>query len=259
MRFTVLDVGHGFCAYLIADNGNLILFDCGHKTDPILRPSDHLFALGQRSVERLFISNYDEDHISDLPNVKKKLGIRIFHRNRTISSSQLRRLKEETGPITEAMDVLLDMMDVYTHDVTDPPSFPEVIWNCFWNRYSIDFDDTNNISLVTFLDFKGIRIVIPGDLETTGWQNLLRSPSFREKLSGVDIFIASHHGRENGYCEDLFKFCTPDVIVVPDGPKQYASQEMINTYAQHAGGITFNNEKRYVLTTRNEGTFWWDI
>ena len=38
MNFQILDVGHGFCALLTADNGNIMLFDCGHKTAPEFRP-----------------------------------------------------------------------------------------------------------------------------------------------------------------------------------------------------------------------------
>jgi len=259
VRFTVLDVGHGFCAYLIADNGNLMLFDCGHKTDPLVRPSDHLYQLGQRSVEWLFITNYDEDHISDLPNIQKKLPVKILHRNKTISPDQLRNLKIQVGPITEAMEVLLDMMKRYTYDVTEPPSFPDVNWCSFWNRYIDDFDDTNNISLVAFLDCKDLCVLIPGDLETEGWRNLLTNSEFCENLRRVNVFIASHHGREGGYCEEVFNYCTPDVIVFADGPKNYATQEMVNKYARHARGITFNGENRNVLTTRKDGTFWWDL
>ena len=135
MRFTILDVGHGFCAYLLADNGNLMMFDCGHKATPLIKPSDLLFDQGQRSVERLFITNYDEDHISDLPNIQNKLRARILHRNATITPSQLRQLKRQSGPITEAMEALLEMMDEYTHDVSDSPEFPDVEWYSFWNRY----------------------------------------------------------------------------------------------------------------------------
>jgi len=99
-----MDVGHGSCSYLVADNGNLMLFDCGHKTDPEIRPSSHLSALGHSSVERLIISNYDEDHISDLPELLDTLTVSILRRNKSIDQDQLRALKQETGQISGAMD-----------------------------------------------------------------------------------------------------------------------------------------------------------
>lgn len=50
MRFTIHDVGHGFCAHLKHDNGNVILWDCGHKVDPEHRPSQFLPASGIHTV-----------------------------------------------------------------------------------------------------------------------------------------------------------------------------------------------------------------
>ncbi|BAY87954.1 hypothetical protein NIES267_74780 (plasmid) [Calothrix parasitica NIES-267] len=38
-----------------------------------------------------------------------------------------------------------------------------------------------------------------------------------------------------------------------DDFKQYATQEMVNTYAKKARGVIFGNKPRYVLTTRNDG------
>lgn len=169
MRFHILNVGHGFCAYVLADNGNLMVFDCGHSTDPEFRPSEFLQGQGIRSVQRLFISNYDQDHISDLPNLCCHLRIEILHRNRSISPGELRSLKQSTGAITSAMELLLEMMDTYTTDVTQPPQFPGVSWASFHARYRTDFNDTNNLSLVTFLNCNGLRVVLPGDLEREGW------------------------------------------------------------------------------------------
>lgn len=259
MRFTIMDVGHGFCAYLIADNGNSMVFDCGHSSDPLNRPSDHLYDIGQRSIDRLFITNYDEDHISDLPNIQRKLRVEVLHRNDSITPDQLRRLKRQSGPISDAMQTLLDMLNRYTGGVPNPPELPDIEWSCFCNNYIDDFEDTNNISLVTFLNCKGLRVLIPGDVETAGWLKLIQNVSFRLKLGEVDVFIAPHHGRETGYCEEVFNYCSPDVIVFSDGPKKYATQEMTDKYAKHAQGINFNGQTRYVLTTRNDGSFCWDI
>lgn len=259
MKFTILDVGHGFCAYLVADNNNLMVFDCGHKTDPEIRPSYHLYHEGQRSIERLFITNFDEDHISDLPNIQKYVKARILHKNPSISVDELRRLKLQSGPITPAMETLLEMMEEYSGGVSNPPDFPRVEWKSFWNKYSSDFDDTNNISLVTFLDLGDATVLIPGDLEKPGWENLLGLSEFRERLRSVDVFIAPHHGRKNGYCADVFQYCTPQVVVMSDGPIVHATQEMVNTYANHATGINYGVRTRYVLTTRNDGTISWEL
>ena len=235
MRFEILDVGHGFCAWLRHDNGNVMLFDCGHKTDPEFRPSIYLPNQGIHRIERLFVTNYDEDHISDLPRLRARLSISILRRNKSISVSQLRELKRQSGPISDAMSSLLEMSDGYTSPVTDPPDFPRVTFTTYHNDYPV-FRDTNNLSLVVFLTCNGTKFLMPGDLETAGWRALLANAAFRTELAGVHVFVASHHGRENGYCRELFDPCHPDVIIFSDSNIRHATQQMANTYAQHASG-----------------------
>ena len=260
MKFQILDVGHGFCALLIADNGNTMLFDCGHKTTPEFRPSTYLRQLGFSSIERLFISNYDEDHISDLPRIRSSLAIHALHRNKTITTAQLRELKRLSGSLSEAMKSFLDMNEKYVYPETWPiPEFPDVSYRLFHNNYGIDFKDTNNISLVTFLSCRGTHFVMPGDIATAGWEKLLANEDFRASLKSVDYFVASHHGREDGYCATVFQYCSPRAIIFSDSPIQYATQEMANRYGRHATGIVFGGERRKVLSTRRDRTLTWNL
>lgn len=126
MRFHILDVDHGFCAYLAADNNHLILFDCGHSTDPVFRPSGYLYDLGYRSVQRFFVTSFDQDHIGDLPSLRRLLGIEILTCNSSITPEQLRRLKLRDGPITAEMEKLLSMMGRYDSPPPFTRSFPRV-------------------------------------------------------------------------------------------------------------------------------------
>ena len=259
MRLTIHNVGHGLCVSLVHDNRNVMLWDCG--SDDRNRPSEFLSQQGIQRIDRFFVTNYDEDHISDLPNLRAKLkDISLLYRNQSISAEQLEWLKLQSGPISPAMRSMLNMIREYADGPpTNPPQFPGVSYSTFYNSYGTDFNDTNNISLVTFLDCGTTRFIIPGDLEEAGWKHLLRKSEFREELSRVNVFIASHHGRENGYCADAFDICKPEVVVFSDSSIKYATQKMASTYASHASGINFNGEMRYTLSTRKDGTFWWDI
>lgn len=255
MRFKVFDVGHGFCAEATASNNNLLLFDCGYSDT--WRPSEYF----RRPVSLLTIGNYDEDHVGDLPNVRQKLGINYLQKNSSLSGEQLRDLKYElNGEVSDAMENVADMMGSYTGTSNYQPDVlhPGIRLRWFWNQYNVDFDDTNNLSVVSFVDLGGNRFIVPGDMEKPGWERLLRREDFKKELAGVTVFITSHHGRESGYCPDVFDVArNVSVIVMSDCEKTYETQEMCNTYAQHARGVTFNGENRKVLTTRSDGTFWW--
>ena len=56
--------------------------------------------------------------------------------------------------------------------------------------------------------------LLPGDLRRDGWEAFLGMRSFRAGLREVNVYIASHHGREDGYHEGIFEFCRPEVIVL---------------------------------------------
>ena len=256
MKLTVHDVGHGLCISLVHRNGNVMLWDCGHND--YNRPSDFLPRLGAFKIDCFFVTNYDEDHISDLPNLRETVDLKSLYRNDSISSHQLRTLKRQSGPISWAMESMLEMIGSYTGGALVPaPDFSGVRYSVYCNQYSSEFPDTNNISLVTFLECENTKFIIPGDLEMKGWKGLLGQQAFRDELADVNVFFASHHGRENGYCEEVFRFCRPGVFVFSDSPIKHATQEMAQHYARHASGVLFNGKTRYVLSTRNDDPISW--
>lgn len=257
MRVKIHNVGHGSCISLLHENGNSMVWDCGHQDDH--RPSIFLPLEGIRRIDRFFVTNYDQDHISDLSNLRQNLNLPLLHRNESIDSDSLRSLKRQGGPISTAMESMIDMIDVYNAGPPAiPPEFPNVTFSVYMNTFD-DFEDTNNCSLVTFLNCNGLKYIIPGDVEYAGWIKLLENPAFQEELCDVEIFVASHHGRESGYCSDVFDICSPRVAVFSDSNISHASQEMSNIYARHCSGIQFNGTPRNVLTTRNDGSIWWDV
>lgn len=252
MNLNLFNVRHGFCAYLIADTNNVMLFDCGQDEETGFSPSSFLRQTHCTGIEKLVITNFDQDHVSDLPNVLRTIPVTTFVRNRSFTPEQLSSMKLDGGPITNAMETAIAMHRDYVHQVP-LPDFGIVEYNAFCNNYP-DFTDTNNLSLVSFIHYDGLGIVIPGDLEREGWLKLLQDSQFRSNLARVNIFVASHHGRENGYCEDVFKYCSPDIFIISD--KEIVHDTQDNVYATHASGVPFNNDSdtRYVFTTRSDGS-----
>lgn len=252
MEIRIFDVSHGFCAYLVADNGNVMLFDCGYNERTGFRPSSYLINIGCTGIEHLIIQNFDQDHVADLPNIIYNLPITVFFRNPTISPEQLQVLKQKSGPLTTAMSKAIELHREYIYPVQTPPYFPNIEFETFYNSYPV-FNDTNNLSLVSFIHYDGMGIIFPGDLEKKGWEALLRNPSFIENLKRVNIFVASHHGRINGYCKDVFDHCSPDIIIISDKEISHNTQKQL--YAKHATGLIWNGgpQRRYVLTTRSDG------
>lgn len=262
MVLRIWDVEHGACAMLqpVIDGvpGRLAMIDAGHSAD--FRPSHFIRqGLGRTELDYLFITNVDQDHISDLHGiVEAGVNVRVLHRNPHVSVEALRVIKEQGGPITKQAELFLHMHGTYSAPVSAPfdTSMGGITATCFHNAFP-RFIDTNNLSLVVFIKFGTFKILFPGDIERNGWLALLENHEFVSELAGTTILVASHHGRENGYCEEVFDIVRPAAVVMSDKSLMHDTQLMAGTY----GNVTWpegvmvatTRKRRRVLTTRTDG------
>ncbi len=193
MRFTVFDVGHGSCALAIAENGEAVLIDCGHKSEPENRPSQFLPVMGIRRLAHLFVTNFDEDHVSDLPQLARTVDLSPahFHRNRSVDPNILRAMKLLSGPISPAMIATLGMHERYIYNDLPALPTPGLSWQTFHNAYPT-FTDTNNLSLVVVVRVGSRTILVPGDLE--------EAIITQRRVDAVDVQII-RRGGDPGICE----------------------------------------------------------
>jgi beta-lactamase superfamily II metal-dependent hydrolase len=256
MKLTIFDVEHGASALLSTTTGCHGLIDCGYNSTTGWRPSTALPAMGITNIDELFITNYDEDHVNDLPNLRRSTNIRILTRNPTVSSTQLPQLKSEDCQPGKGMRELIEMTSAFTHPIAVQPNWGEFTFDRYWNNYPTEFIDENNLSMALFVHHPQISLLFPGDLEKAGWKKLIQNPNFVASLRRVHVLVASHHGRENGCCEELFSMTSwkPQVVVISDDYKQYDTQETTNWYRARSFGIPFFGEKRHVFTTRRDGS-----
>lgn len=266
MKIEIHDVDHGGCAVITGPAGNRLMLDCGQCSDRPWYPS--VTYHGQR-IDTLMLMNLDEDHCEDLPYLSQNCEIGAVVSNPTVDAHALRAMKAECGMrggVTMVTNILAHFgpgfLGEWSHDLGG------VGWHVFWNRYDADFKDTNNLSLVAFVHFGPFTILFGGDLERAGWRQLLKNPLFRAKLTSVNVYVASHHGRENGCCSEVFDICRPDLVIFSDGRKQYGTQEMRDWYASRTTGIPDHTKPvglfgicpvRKVMTTRRDGTITIDV
>jgi beta-lactamase superfamily II metal-dependent hydrolase len=262
------DVGHGACAVVTAPNGKRLMIDCGHSNSPLWRPS---LAYASQEIEGLVISNYDEDHVSDLPRLMANTRINYIVHNDSVSPYALGLLKMECGAGPGIRTFAQWKGIARPRPGGGVPDLGAVSWWCYWNRFPSFFDE-NNLSIVTFIEFAGFKAVFCGDLEVAGWKRMLMYPEFVRELRTMDVFVASHHGRLDGCCDEVFKICNPQIVVMSDRDRQFDSQETTGWYqARTTGIIDASGDKRHVYTTRcdghmrirvwvgSDGLTWWRI
>ncbi|WP_153041024.1 ComEC/Rec2 family competence protein [Paraburkholderia monticola] len=260
----VFDVEHGACALLTVpapgDECRRMLIDCGHNSTTGWNVGSHLRNLGVSYLEQFVITNYDEDHASGHPYLaQNSVNVAWMLRNPTVSAQVVKTLKTDDG-MGKGIDSLVSALGHFTLTPSQvvPPEFPNVFIEWFWNPYPY-FTDENNLSLVLHLKIHGFSFLFPGDLECAGFRHMLKTNQrFREVVCGIHILVASHHGRENGICPEMFDVwgCRPRLVVISDDYKQYDTQETVQYYASKCSGISDFRRPgnvRRVLTTRYDG------
>lgn len=263
MNLRIWDVEHGACAMLWHRQngfaGKLAMIDSGDAQD--WRPSTWLQQQGRHAIDYLFVTNADQDHMSDLDGLwQANIAVRTLIRNPYPSASELRRIKA-AGGLSRDIERFLTIHESYNSPVTEPFNLHMggVTQKTFYNPYP-QFQDTNNLSCVVSIEFAGFRVMFPGDLERDGWLALLQREEFRSELAGVHVLVASHHGRENGYCDAVFDYCAPRVVIMSDKAIVHDTQDMTQTYRSHVVAnypdgvfVRTSQRRRHVLTTRNDG------
>jgi beta-lactamase superfamily II metal-dependent hydrolase len=260
----VFDVEHGACSLLTVptENGGAarLLIDCGHNANMPWYPGDHLAGLGVSNLDQLAVTNYDEDHVSGYCNLLENgINVQWILRNPSVTPTTIRHLKTEDG-MGPGIDALVTSLVTFGPPAAGGPIGPVfrgVQREWIWNQYP-HFEDENNLSLILHLKIQGFSFLYTGDMECAGFRNVLETNArFREICGEVDVLVASHHGRENGICPEMFDDwgCQPKVVVISDDYKQHATQETTNYYGSKAQGISnfrgIGNTRR-VLTTRSD-------
>lgn len=250
MIIEIFDVEHGSCAVITSPEGKRLMIDCGHNSTKLWWPSIRYYS---QQIEELVIGNYDEDHVSDLQDLMKNSAISYITHNASVSSADLSYLKAENGMGPGIARLRAWMKSVEGQVSAGAPNLGSMRHKYFYNNYPIDFDDENNLSVISFVEWSGFKIIFPGDLEEAGWKKLLRRSDFKSMLNHINVFVASHHGRKTGCCDEVFDICNPRIVVMSDRDKVFDSQETVSWYANRCQGIRYNGKQRNVFTTRSDG------
>lgn len=243
------------------------MVDCGNIQN--FQPIDFLIEknflsfnpdIKKHILSNLTLTNYDQDHFSGLPCLRTKAKIRCVNFPKNLTSDEIKKLK---SVVTSAVENVTDILDTYTLDVTDyKPPFTKHCYSLSKEDFPGEAIDTNKLSQIVFVTYNGTRICMPGDLTSPAWDKHLENENVRNLLLRTDIFVASHHGREDGFNESVFKYCRPEVIILSDKDIVHKTQEgQTQTYSGQVkgDGIVFNGNTtnlRKTLTTRSDGHLW---
>lgn len=261
LQIAIFNIGAGQCIFFYPNGSKeyAMFVDCAESEDfkPInwLLEKGHIHHDGaQHVLSNLTLTNYDHDHFSGLPEILKKVHIGTVRLPKNLTAEEIKACKEET---TEALEGICALRSNYIYDA--PQHVPPYEVNAF-HLHQAHFPDqeinTNHLSQMVFVGYGGSQICISGDLERPAWELILQQPGVVENLRKTNVFVAAHHGRDNGYHETIFSHCAPECVIISDKEMMHETQDaMAQTYSNHVtgDGVNFNGTSRKVLTTRSDG------
>jgi len=270
MDILIFNVELGQCIFFYPKNHTEygLMVDCGNT--PNFEPIDKILELNllpeetnddpsKRILKNLTITNYDQDHFSGLPYLRSKVEIKTTKLPKNISSEEIKEIKDD---ITKPIEEIIKLKDEYTLSVILDTPYEKDTFCLKQSDFPDEEIDTNKLSQIVFVTYKSTCICMPGDLTSPAWEKHLTNKMVQDKLKETQIFVASHHGREDGFNENIFKYCRPEVIILSDEDISYKTQEgQTQTYIGkvEGNGIVFNSNEtnlRKALTTRNDGHLW---
>lgn len=263
------DVQHGNAAYIRTPASKHIVQDLGTGSyKGSVRDFSPLLHLKNRygidQLDEVIITHPHGDHLDDIVNFDR-LDPRVLHRPNHLTSEEIWAGNQNANQYI--IQKYLEINDRYNHPVSveNNPNLPSNNGGVdirFFVSSSCSRSNLNNHSVVTVISYETCKVLIPGDNESSSWHELFKRDGFVEAISGTDILVAPHHGRDSGFCSDIFNYFKPRLTVISDG--RFGDTSATSRYDQVTQGWAVHRRngqdiERKCVTTRADGVISIDI
>ncbi len=207
VRVTFLSVGHGTCVLLEFPRGETLLYDCGRRgstssaVDTVAR---FLWSRRIRSLDGVVLSHADADHFNLLPGILERFPVRAVF----VPPGMF----QDPGPSLAAVQRQLLEAGVRVHQVRAPERLPiptEGRSRILHPPRAVSPGHDNANSLVLLYEQGRNLLLLPGDLEGAGLEQLLQRP-----VGPVAVVMAPHHGSPNSRPAEFIAWSQASVFIV---------------------------------------------
>ena len=219
---TVLSVGHGAATVLRLPSGATVLYDAGQFASPdygARAVADCLWSRGVTHIDAIVLSHADLDHYNAVPTLLERFSVGViyvspvmFEEKNSAMTALADAIRRAKVPIEEiSAGDRLDDGEGCSIEVLHPP------------RRAVVGED-NADSVVLAVDYRGRRLLLPGDLSSRGLEAVLAEMPWH-----CDVLLAPHHGSRLSDPPGLAAWCTPDWVVV-SGDRRYDITQTATAY-----------------------------
>lgn len=222
MKISMLDVGQGDSIVLQTSDGFNALFDGGSTSKKNIgryRIYTYLKYAGVRSLDYVFVSHPDKDHISGIyelidmcDNTFEIKNIVLPHINNTDETLlEISKMADGAG-----INVLYACRG-------DALSAGNLSISCVHPCKNYNYESANDYSAVYLISFGKFSMLMTGDAESKAEKCLIQdarksdSVVDLQKLSGINVLKAGHHGSRGASSENFLRFVKPETALISCG------------------------------------------
>jgi competence protein ComEC len=233
--YTFFAVDKGNMTLIQFSNGINMLIDC-HSSESRPSPLEYLLAK-IKTLDFVVITHPHQDHLTGLKDVCEKFKPRyLWHNGRCFRPdpvyddwSYYEKLR--AGNLSYCTPVKIQSSQTATigdsRVYVAAPTVPNIEGTA---------DDENNNGIILSIVTGNAKVVLTGDTEEPQWSAIDLKP-----LAKASVFLASHHGREDGFSDAALAVIKPQHIIISDGEaaetdatERYRKVAPVSTTREHS-------------------------
>ena len=274
LKCIVFNVEHGLCVFVKSPNGYGMLIDCGsrEKFSPIkwirgeynaTTRKDGFKYFNGKQYGLMIVTHLHADHFSDVGSLKDNDEPKTLQRDKKTMKYLDEKISEaKKKGDTSKTKILEDFKKFSDKFIEEAEETPD--WGFeFYRRYQLPFSTAeevdsdrekiiNNRSYIIGISYAGKKILIPGDIEAPGWEEVLDDEDLQEVLADTNFFVASHHGHKSGFTSKILDHSgRPDIFIIS---ARSGDESIDSAYGKSENSkgyrITGDKEKSHSVSTR---------
>jgi len=240
LRCTFLAVGHGTCVVLELPDDRVLVYDCGRMGVPksgVQMVSSFLWHRRITHIDGVILSHADADHYNLLPGLLERFSVGevfvspVMFASESPGTSALRiAIDTARVPIRELQaDDSLRFGETESEETESEESDTAELRVLHPLAKGVRGSDNAN-SIVLEVCYQGRTILLPGDLESPGTNDVIS-----EAARDCDVLMAPHHGSLSQLSapQDVMAWCSPEWVVISSGAEQEEITDQKRAYASN--------------------------
>lgn len=239
LQCAFLSVGHGCAVVIELPDGKTLVYDAGRLGSPgagARSVSGYLWHRGRSHIDAIVLSHADVDHYNAVPELLRKFSVGVIYATPAM-------LRDEGAAMQKLREAIaasgVPLRETWSGDRLRTSSDCRLeVWHP--TRSGLLGGDNAN-SLVLDIEYAGRRILLTGDLESPGMDDVLA-----ESPVDCDVILAPHHGSARSDPPGFAAWSTPELVVVsgshadrrPEVERAYRGRGASIAHTADTGAVT---------------------